>query len=274
MIHTPAPFMIAFGVSAAIALLAWRARSLSVSGALAAVFVGTLAVCTSYGVGAYLIAWFALATILSRIGKAKKAKRLADIVEKSSQRDAWQVLANGGVFSALILSRIILGPQCELTAGCEPILVAASGALAAAGADTWATEVGTLFGGTPWSLRTMSRVSAGTSGAITLAGTFAMITGGGALAFLAAIFGVVSGNRSVAAVAIGAIAGAVSDTLLGAWLQQRRWCPRCTTETEQHTHRCGTPTVHHRGLSGLNNDTVNFLCTIVGAAVAMLLVLP
>ena len=56
-------------------------------------------------------------------------------------------------------------------------------------------------------------------------------------------------------------------------MQERRWCPRCAAETEQHIHRCGTPTVYYRALSGLNNDVVNLLCTVVGAAVALLVVL-
>ena len=273
MLLIPAPFLIALVGSAAIGLLAWRLRSLSLSGALAATFVGTTALSASVAAGAYVIVWFALATVLSQIGKAKKAIRLSEIVEKSSQRDAWQVLANGGVFSALILSSIIWGPQCDLFSGCERIEVAAAAALAAAGADTWATELGTLFGRTPWSLRSASRVPAGTSGAITLAGTIALVAGAGSLAVAALALGVISDRHSLVAVGVGGCAGAVADTLLGAWLQERRWCPRCTTETEQHTHRCGTRTVHHRGVSGLNNDVVNFLCTIVGALVALLLVL-
>ena len=273
MLLIPAPFLVAFGLSAIIALLAWRLRSLSLSGALAATLVGTVALLSSYGAGVYVVVWFGLATILSQIGKAKKASRLADIVQKSSHRDAWQVLANGGVFSALVLSDIIWGAQCDLFSGCGRILVAAAAALAAAGADTWATEIGTLVGATPWSLRTVSRVPTGTSGAITLAGTVSLFAGATALAFLALVLGVVSGNRSVVAVAVGGCAGALADTVLGAWVQERRWCPRCTSETEQRVHRCGTPTVYHCGLSGLNNDVVNFLCTIVGAAVALLLVL-
>jgi len=273
MFLIPAPFLTAFGGSAFIALLAWRVRALSWNGALAATVVGTVALSSSYGAGAYVIVWFALATVLSRVGKATKASRVAEIVEKSTQRDAWQVLANGGVFAGLVLSRIIVAPQCDLFSGCERILVAAAAALAAAGADTWATEVGTLFGGAPWSLRTLSHVPTGTSGAVTLGGTLAMFAGASTLAFVALALGVVSGTHSLVAVAVGGCAGALADTLLGAWLQERRWCPRCTTETEQHTHRCGTATVHHRGVSGLNNDVVNLLCTLVGAVVGLLFVL-
>ncbi len=273
MNHTSAPFLIALLASAAVALAAWWARSLSVSGALAATFIGTAATAVSYEAGAFVIAWFALASILSRIGKGTKTRHVGGIVEKSSQRDAWQVLANGGVFAVLLAIHIFAGPQCNLIVACDRIVVVAAAALAAAGADTWATELGTLFGGTPWSVRTRERVPTGTSGAVTLAGIGAMLAGAFILAFLANVLGLAVGTRAFLAVAVGGVAGALSDTLLGAWVQERRWCPRCSMETEQRTHRCGTNTVHHRGVRGLNNDAVNFLCTCVGAVVALLLVL-
>lgn len=269
-----APISVAVAASSVIALAAWRARLLTPSGALAALVVGAVATRAGYAVGAYLILWFVLAAALSRLGRAKKARRLSDVVEKSSNRDAWQVLANGGVFAALVAWQVVVDPECDPNASCERILVAAAASLAAAGADTWATEVGTLFGGAPWSVRTGSRVPAGTSGAITLSGSVAMLAGAAVFALLALQLGIVTAGRSVVAIGAGGVAGALTDTVVGAWLQERRWCPRCTAETEQHTHQCGTVTVHHRGVTGLNNDVVNFFCTVAGAAAALLLVLP
>lgn len=275
MFTTPAPLPLAIAVSATVAVAAWKLRSLSISGAIAAVLVGTIAVRASYGTGIFLVAWFVLATALSKVGKARKSTRLRDVVEKSSQRDAWQVFANGGVFAALILVAMMAGSNCDFVSSCGSALsIAAAGALAAAGADTWATEIGTLVGGTPWSLRSASRVPAGTSGAITLAGTTAMFAGAAALAALAVVLFVVPWDlRSGVAVGIGGVVGALVDTLVGAWLQERRWCPRCTSETEQVIHRCGTPTVPHRGIAGLNNDVVNLVCTIAGATASALCVL-
>jgi uncharacterized protein (TIGR00297 family) len=232
--------------------------------------------------GGYLIAWFALATALSRVGKRKKEARLSGIVEKSSQRDAWQVLANGGVFCACSLAVIyVTRTGGEGDGYADFFMLAGAGSLAAAGADTWATEIGTLFGGAPWSLRTFSRVPAGTSGAITIAGTLAMIAGAFVLTLLACAFelfprddlGFTISALTVAAITIGGVVGAMVDTLVGAWLQERRWCPRCTVETEQKTHRCGTSTVHHRGVSGLNNDWVNVLCSLAGAITPLVVLL-
>lgn len=275
MLTEPAPFFAAFGASAAIAFIAWRLRSLSLSGAVAAMLVGCAALSASWGMGFYLVSWFALATVLSKIGKQRKAARVSGVIEKGSQRDAWQVLANGGVFCVCSLSVVYAkhsgAPENQL--GIFSML-AGAGSLAAAGADTWATEIGTLYGGAPWSLRTFSRVPTGTSGAITLAGTLAMVAGALVSALLAFVFALVMPSTGssltehaglIGTVAVGGIAGALADTLVGAWWQERRWCPRCTMETEQRVHRCGTVTIHHRGIRGLNNDWVNLLCAFIGA---------
>ncbi len=73
------------------------------------------------------------------------------------------------------------------------------------------------------------------------------------------------------AVAIGGVAGASADTLLGAVAQQRRRCDHCGTDTEQLQHECGHPTRQIGGASWLDNDLVNLLSTAVGAAVAAVL---
>ena len=278
MLTDPAPLFATVGTSAAVAFVAWRVRALSVRGSLAAGMIGCAALAVSWGTGAYLIAWFLLATVLSKLGKQRKAARVSGIIDKGSQRDAWQVMANGGVFFLLCVV-VILSTRAAMEPATTPalntlLLVAAAGALAASGADTWATEVGTLYGGAPWSLRSGSRVPAGTSGAITRSGTLAMVVGACVLASLAAVFQVTPRKlQAFVSIAAGGVAGAVTDTLVGAWWQERLWCPRCTEETEQTTHRCGTPTVLHRGIGGLNNDVVNLLCSLAGAVWAGLLLL-
>lgn len=250
-------------------------RSLSVSGAIAAGVIGCAALSSSWGMGFYLIAWFVLATVLSKIGKQQKAARVSGVIEKGSQRDAWQVLANGGVFCACAVM-VAVGTRAGFEGGGTALLfmVAGAGSLAASGADTWATEIGTLYGGAPLSLRTFSRVPAGTSGAVTLAGTLAMIAGAIVLASLAYAFALTPRMNDaprdqtigiVAMVAVAGIAGALADTFIGAWFQERRWCPRCTGETEQLVHNCGTTTVHHRGVARLDNDVVNAVCSLIGA---------
>jgi uncharacterized membrane protein len=143
--------------------------------------------------------------------------------------------------------------------------VAALGALAAAAADTWATEVGTLYGGTPRSLINWKAVSAGTSGGVSVAGSVARVAGA---AFVASIATLLSLPRALVVVTIAGVAGAVADSLLGATVQERRWCAACGRHSERHVHDCGTPTSLAGGQTWMDNDLVNLLATFVGAAVA------
>ncbi|MEO7087092.1 MAG: DUF92 domain-containing protein [Gemmatimonadaceae bacterium] len=251
-----------FLAAACVAFAAKRAGSLSRSGALAAIVVGTLAVAVGWDWGALLLAYFVSSSVLSRVGRGTKERRTASIVEKGGARDAIQVLANGGVFAgaaAAMLER----PDIRWVA-------VAAGALAASAADTWATELGTLAGGRPRSIVSWRPVPAGTSGGISVVGSLAAVAGA---AFIAGVLVALGWTISLApTVALAGIAGAAVDSLLGATLQSRRWCEICSGETERITHECGEPTRQLRGLEWLDNDVVNFLSTVAAGLLSAALV--
>jgi uncharacterized protein (TIGR00297 family) len=258
-----AKVLLASSTAAVIALLAWRAGSLSRRGAVAATVVGGIAMTAGAPWGLFLVLWFVTASLASRYGRRAKEAATGDIVAKGGARDALQVLANGGVFAAAALVLLLL-PAWHV-----PAAVAGASALVAAGADTLATETGTLWRGRPWSLRTLGPVATGSSGAVSLPGTLGMVVGAILLALGAHWTGLLPAD-AVGTVAVAGVAGAVADTVLGAFWQARRWCPSCERETEQPVHRCGTRTVPWRGVPWLNNDAVNFACTLVGAAAGLM----
>lgn len=241
-------------LAAAVALLARRARALSASGALAAFAVGAIVFGACGWPGALvLFAFFVPSTLLSRVGKARK-RALVD-VGKHGPRDAWQVLANGGVAALCAL----LAPRFG-----TPWLAAFAGAFAAASADTWGTEIGTLVRGKPRSILTLQPIEPGLSGGVTWAGTLATV--GGAACVAAAAWGThVAGLLPVAA---GGLAGAFLDSALGASAQALRHCPACDLDCETDPHHCGTPTVLRRGAAWMENDAVNLAATLGGALVA------
>ena len=154
-------------VAAFIAFVAYRVGALSGGGALAAFVIGT-AVFGGLGIpGAYvLLAFFVPSIALSRTGRARKRK-LVDI-GKSGPRDAAQVLANGGIAAACALAAFYLDPHYA---------AAFAGSLAAATADTWGTEIGTLVSAQPRSIFTLRPIATGLSGGITTAGTLAELAG-------------------------------------------------------------------------------------------------
>ena len=221
---------------------------------------GTLCAAAGWSWALLLISLFVAATGLSRLRRQRKTRLLGSIVEKGSERDAWQVLANGGVYIVSSAGYLIHPDPIWFALG--------AGSLAGASADTWATEIGTLSKRDPISITSWQTVPPGTSGGVSLVGTLGGV--GGAL-FVALGAWLLKWPVPFAAVAVGGVAGALADSLLGGTLQARRWCRQCEEFTERKIHDCGTPTTREGGLKGMNNDVVNAICSATGALVGLLL---
>jgi hypothetical protein len=93
------------------------------------------------------------------------------------------------------------------------------------------------------SILTLLPIQPGLSGGITMQGTLA--EGAGA-AFIAACARW-SALAPFIPVAMGGIAGALLDSILGATMQHRRFCPTCARICVTEVHRCGKSTVPHAG---------------------------
>ncbi len=251
-----------FFLGVVIAYLSWRLGSLDRSGAWAAVLTGGLV----FGLGgiawaAVLLAFFISSSGLSRLFSGIKSST-GEKFAKGSTRDWGQVLANGGLAALLAVVAWLL-PVSSWP------WVAFVGAIAAVTADTWATEIG-VISSTPPRLITSGRVvERGTSGGVTLLGYLAVVGGGLFIGVIAAIFAQSSPIALAAAALVAGLAGSTVNSLLGATVQAIYYCPACQKETERHPlHSCGTATAHQRGWRWLNNDWVNFFCSLVGAGTA------
>jgi len=242
-----------------IAALAYAAGALTIAGAGAAAIVGALCLLAGWGWAALLILYFVVAVAFSKVGADAKERRTGGVVAKSGRRDAVQVLANGGAFALAAFLSSTGAPNTDLLAA------AAAGALAASAADTLATEIGTFIGGEPRSVIGWRAVPAGTSGGVSVAGSRAMIGGAILVALAARLMGL---TPHLLAVALGGVAGALADSLLGGLVQARRRCPRCDLATERRVHDCGAITERAGGIAWLDNDLVNLCATLVGAVVA------
>jgi uncharacterized protein (TIGR00297 family) len=242
-------------LATAIALLAYRTRALTAHGAFAAVVTGTAAAAAGWSWAIILIVYFISASLLSRHRSAEKDVRAGGFTEKHGARDGVQVFANGGVFAAMAVAYAIQPDRVWETL--------AAGALAASAADTWATEIGVLARQTPRSILDGRPVTVGTSGGITAQGTL----GGGAGALFVALSTWLAGwpaTATISAIA-GGILGCLLDSVVGATLQGRWWCPACGSATEQRRHRCGAAGVRVGGIGWLDNDGVNAIATFGGA---------
>lgn len=235
-----------------------RAFGLTASGVLAAVVTGAVAATAGPAWLGLLLLYFAAATTVSRLGRETKALKAGGLLEKSGPRDAAQVLANGGAFA---------GGALMFTLTNEPVWAAFStGALAASSADTWATELGLLSGTVPRSITTAKPVQPGASGGVTLAGTGAGVIGSLIVVAAATLLAL---EVPFEAPLIGGVAGMLVDSVLGATLQERRWCRACDRGTERLVHACGEVSEFTGGVPGLRNDAVNALAALSGGAVAV-----
>ena len=251
----------ALAVGFFIAFLARRARALSIGGAAAATVVGALALLAGWRWALLLILYFVSSSVLSRLGADEKTARTRSVIEKGGERDAMQVLANGAVFAIAALLTIS-APGHEMRWAALGV-----GALAASASDTWATEIGTLVGGTPRSILGFRPLPFGMSGGVTVAGSIAAIAGAAVVALLAVALAWPA--RVALAAFLGGVAGSTLDSLLGATLQLRRRCDRCDCDTERAIHDCGAETRRAGGIAWLGNDAVNLVCGAVGGLLAL-----
>ena len=211
-------------------------------GVVAAALVGAA---VTWGLG-----WGGLVPLFAFLLSGSLLARLGRVPE--GPRNARQVIANGGIAALAALAHH---------------WPAAAGAIAAAAADTWATEIGARAPSQPILITTGKRVPSGTSGGITPLGTAGGVAGAVAMAMLA---GLVAGSlraRGVVIVAAAGITGMLADSVLGATLQARYACPECGRILERPGF-CHAPVRLVRGWRWLDNDAVNLLGSLCGALVA------
>lgn len=219
-------------------------RWLTRHGLIAACAVGAG---TTWGLG-----WGGLALLAAFFLSGSLLTQLAE--RRGPRRTARQVLANGGVAAVAAL----FGAW-----------TAAAGAIAAAAADTWATEIGAFSPFSPRLITSGRRVTRGTSGGITALGTLGGVAGALGIAWLAHVLaprGIAAGLSTLTG---AGVAGMLADSLLGATLQGKYRCPACEARFERGNTVCHEPVVLTGGWRWLDNDGVNLAATLCGAAVAV-----
>ncbi len=260
-------FIIGLAVAVIIAYLAYRTHSLNTSGAYAATFSGTVI----FGIGGWqwavvLLAFFITSSVFSHAFKRYK-QGLGEKYSKGDVRDAGQVFGNGSLPTIFAALHFFFPNETW------PWLGFAS-AIAAVNADTWATELGVLNPNPPRLITNLKKVvEKGTSGGISLIGTFASLTGAILIGILASFLGTQPASVPTGImITTAGFAGALFDSFLGATVQAIYFCPKDNKETEQHPiHSCGTPTMQIRGWTWLNNDWVNVGCGVFGIITYLLI---
>lgn len=232
----PRAFALAVALNVPVAAAGWKAGTVTSPGAVAGALIGVV-VFTFSGLSGWLLlfASFFVASVSSRLGLKRKSV-LGIAEERGGRRGPGNAIANTGL-AALASVIAVLSPYRE------GAMLAMVTALAAAGSDTVASEIGKAWGRQTYLFPTFTRVRPGTSGAVSLEGTAAGLVAALAIAALAQPLGLIHGNAVWFATA-GATVGSLVESSLGATLE---------------------------GPGILDNDVLNFLNTATAAAVALAL---
>ena len=206
-----------------------------------------------------LLLFFGTSSVLSKIGKATKLAE--NDGKKDDIRNATQVLSNGGIAWLLLLVYAVTG-ELVWYAGFV-------GSLAAATADTWATEIGRLAGGRPRSIISGQMLDKGLSGGVTLQGTTGSVLGALLIGLSCVPF---YDNTVLQCIILGlfsGLAGSVLDSILGATVQAKY---RVSETGEIVEGGIEDKQIHKiSGVTWVTNDLVNVFCTFSGGVVGLLL---
>ncbi len=265
--------LIGIVISSLIAALACWRGSLSSSGAIGTVIVGTLVFSTGSLTWAILLVTFFVTSSAWSHYKENIKEPLAEKFQKGHRRDLGQVLANGGIAALIAIAFTVFPHRWHF--------IGFIGAIATVNSDTWATELGVLSQTPPRLITTGRTVPVGTSGGVSRYGVFIALCGAlliGLVAFVAEYSDTVIWHhatfipQTLWLIPIGTVAGlfgSLFDSFLGATVQGIYYCDFDHKETESKIHRCGRATRLIRGWRWLDNDWVNFLSSFAGSLMAL-----
>jgi uncharacterized protein (TIGR00297 family) len=237
----------ALAVSLAIGAISYAAKAVDVWGLLGGIAIGfAMYYFADWRGFAVLLAFFIAGTACTKIGRRIKEQR-GVAQEHKGRRGLKNALANCG--PGLLFAYIIgTGGSWDFLDGSLTQFhaigaMALTGAFAAALADTMSSEIGQLSKAQPVMITTFRKATAGTNGAITLAGTIAGAAGAVIVSLAALAAGLVDARFVWIPITAGLI-GTTVDSVLGAALEEK-------------------------GL--VNNEFVNFCCALSGGAFAFVI---
>ena len=213
-----------------IAIISIIYKKLTTRGGVAAAFVGMAVYAGSNYKGlAMLGAFFILGTLATAWRKNEKLPLKAK-TDRSTARNAGQVMANGGVAAIMGILAILFPLHAEVL----KLMLAAS--LSSAIADTLSSELGMLYGRRFFNILNFKPEQKGLDGVVSIEGILIGLAGSCVIAII--YTGISLFNVQFLLIIIAGTIGNLADSILGATLERRKF---------------------------LSNDQVNFFNTLIAA---------
>lgn len=188
----------------------------------------------------YGVAYFVLGVAVTKVKMAEK-ESLGIAEKRGGARGPENVWGSAGM--AMLCAIASLNAPSATVASALNVGFAAS--LATKLADTFGSEIGKAYGKTCYLITTFKLVPRGTEGAVSVEGTLAGVLASVIMAAISQALGLVSGSSAVAAVIVAAFLATTAESYIGAIFQDN--------------------------MPWLTNELVNFIMTVIGAAVAIAL---
>ena len=203
-----------------------------------------------------LLVFFGSSSLLSKIRRTPRSKG----EKKDDIRSATQVLANGGVAWMLLITYAVTLQ--------EVWYAGFIGSLAAANADTWATEIGRLAGGRPRNILSGQLLKKGLSGGVTWQGTSGSLIGAALIGFVCIPFSLHPATQWLVLGVLAGMVGSLLDSIMGSAFQVK-YQDTESGDVVEHL-QFDKEQVQVGGVKWVTNDMVNVFCTFSGAVMGLL----
>lgn len=231
------------------------------SGLISGILVGSLFLLTGgYVAVIILLTFFLVGSIFTKYKYSYK-ERIKAAEPKGGAR-GWRNVFSNLFFPSLALLLHYINANYTY-------LVAFLSSISCSLADTLASELGPLDRRGPWMITNLRKVPHGTSGAISIIGTFSSLLGSFIIPLEALTFGMADLTTFILSSILGFFSS-MFDSLLGATLQARFLCEHDGSVVED-TSSCYNGVIHLSGLPWINNHSVNIISTGFGFLLGLIL---
>ncbi|HZE79128.1 MAG TPA: DUF92 domain-containing protein [Nitrososphaeraceae archaeon] len=248
------------------AFLAYRIKVIDKNGAIAAVPIGFIVLYLGSASWFFVLAFFLVVASLFTKYKYRQKQKMGISEENGGARGWKNVVANGAPPAIFAILYYFSNSNIIFT-------LSFVGAISFALSDTVATEVGLLSKTKPRCILTGLQLDRGQSGGVTIQGEIAAV---GSSLLIGAICGILLSDNILSfqmltilsSAIVGGLVSTNIDSILGATIQAKYRCINCRKYLEKRAMHCNFLTVQEKGVSLIDNNVVNLLSAVLGAAVS------